>query len=222
MCKHSLVVPELIIFDCDGVLVDSEKLAIKIDQEFLLEIGISMSLEEIVKKFVGKSDQYFQLEIERLVGLNLAPNWKSDLEDRYNQVFAKELKPVNGIIEVLESLEVPVCVASSGSQKKIRNSLELTSLSGYFGENIFSAEQVSKGKPDPELFLFAAAQMEANPAKTVVVEDSNAGVLAGVAAQMHVFGYCGSVTPKSDLLISGVTPFDQMNELLLAISAKNN
>ena len=222
MCNHSGVVPELIVFDCDGVLVDSEKLAIKIDQEFLFKLGISMSLEEIVEKFVGKSDQYFQLEIERLVGSNLAPNWKSDLENRYNQVFENELKPVNGIVEVLESLEVPVCVASSGSQKKIRNSLELTSLSGYFGENIFSAEQVSKGKPDPELFLFAAAQMGANPAKTVVVEDSNAGVRAGVAAQMHVFGYCGSVTPKSGLFAPGVTLFDQMNELLQAISTKNN
>lgn len=214
------MVPELIIFDCDGVLVDSEKLAIKIDQEFLLEIGISMSLEEIVQRFVGKSDQYFQIEIERLVGSKLSPNWKSDLENRYNEVFAKELKPVNGIIEVLESLEVPVCVASSGSQKKIRNSLELTSLADYFGENIFSAQQVSKGKPDPELFLFAAAQMGANRANTVVVEDSHAGILAGVAAQMHVFGYCGSVTPKSGLFAPGVTLFDQMNELLQAISAK--
>jgi HAD superfamily hydrolase (TIGR01509 family) len=221
MCNHSDVVPELIIFDCDGVLVDSETIAIKIDQEFLFEIGISMSTEEIIEKFVGKSDEHFQLEIERHVGSNPPINWKSDLEDRYNKAFREELKPVAGIIEVLESVNVPICVASSGSQKKIRNSLELTSLSHYFGERIFSAEQVSKGKPDPELFLFAAAQMGADPTNTVVVEDSHAGVKAGVDAQMHVFGYTGSVTPESRLRLPGVTTFNQMDQLLLEILAKN-
>lgn len=216
------MVPELIIFDCDGVLVDSEPIAIKVDQEFLHEIGISMSLEQIIEKFVGKSDEYFRFEIEKQLGKNFPENWKSDLENRYQEAFLRELKPVSGIIEVLDSVDAPICVASSGSQKKIRNSLQLTALSNYFGENIFSAEQVSKGKPDPELFLFAADKMGINPSKAVVVEDSESGVVAGVAAQMHVFGYTGSVTPKSRLQIPDVTLFDQMNELLSAISAKTS
>ena len=216
------MVPELIIFDCDGVLVDSEKLAIRIDQEFLLEIGISMSLEEIIEKFVGRSDEYFKNEIEKQLGIIFTENWKSDLEGRYDEAFRNELKPVEGIIEVLESVNVPICVASSGSQKKIRNSLKLTSLLHHFGENIFSAEQVSKGKPDPELFLYAAKIMGANPARTVVVEDSQAGVMAGIAANMHVFGYTGGVISESRLLIPGVTTFAQMSQLLRAITAKKD
>ncbi|MEN9741312.1 MAG: hypothetical protein RIR66_268 [Actinomycetota bacterium] len=211
--------PELIIFDCDGVLVNSEHIAVRIDQEFLLEIGIHMTPEEIIENFVGKSDEYFQNEIEKLNGTKLPSNWKSDLASRYHQAFLTELQPVEGVLEVLESVKVPICVASSGSQKKIRISLELTGLIQYFGENIFSAEQVNNGKPEPELFLFAAAKMGVDPARAVVVEDSRAGVQAGLAAQMQVFAYSGSVTPKDRLQLPGATIFDKMEQLLPAINA---
>lgn len=204
---------ELVIFDCDGVLVDSERIAVRIDAMLLAELGWPLSEQEIVERLVGRSDTYMRSEIESHLGDRLPDNWADRWGPMYREQFAAELEPVDGIIDVLEALELPMCVASSTSPEGVRWRLELTNMLHHFDSNIFSATQVANGKPAPDLFLFAAERMGFDPAVCAVVEDSRWGVEAARAAGMDAFAYAGGLSKAEQLAGERTVVFHDMREL---------
>ncbi len=202
---------DLVIFDCDGVLVDSERLAVRTEAAVLAGLGWPLTEEEIVERFVGRSADYMHREIERHLGRPI--DWAAEFEPRYHEVFERELAPVDGIVEALDAITVPTCVASSGSYDKMAFTLGRTGLHDRFVGRIFSADEVANGKPAPDVFLYAAASMATEPARCVVVEDSVSGVAAGTAAGMRVIAYAGGVTPAQRLAADGVVVIDDMRAL---------
>lgn len=204
---------ELVIFDCDGVLVDSERLAIRIDVEVLTRLGWPLTEAEVVERFVGVSDEHFRVEVERHLGRALPSDWEAEFEPLYRTVFEQGLRPVDGIVEALDRIRHPTCVASSGSHEKMRLTLGLTGLYDRFAGRIFSATEVAKGKPAPDLFLHAAARMGVAPTACVVVEDSAMGVVAARAAGMRVLAFGGGVTPAERLRGAATAVFQHMREL---------
>lgn len=212
---------ELIIFDCDGVLVDSERLSIQVDAVYLERLGWPMPADEIVERFVGRSDADMQAEIEAHIGGPIPPEIDEEFSRLYRETLDRELTPVDGIREALDRIATPRCVASSGKHETIRRNLALTGLTEYFDERIFSATDVEHGKPAPDLFLFAAASLGAEPSRCAVVEDSVHGVDAALAAGMLSFAYAGGVTPAERLARPGAVVFRDMRELpgLLEVAA---
>jgi HAD superfamily hydrolase (TIGR01509 family) len=204
---------DLVIFDCDGVLVDSERLAIRVDAQVLAAVGWKMSEAEVVERFVGRTEDHVRRELSRYLGRELPPDWDAEFSQLYRDTLVRELTAVSGIVEALDRITLPTCVASSGSHEKMRLTLGLTGLYGRFAGRIFSATEVAHGKPAPDVFLFAAARMGFAPERCAVVEDSAAGVTAGVAAGMQVFAYVGGVTPRHRLEREGVAVFDDMRAL---------
>jgi HAD superfamily hydrolase (TIGR01509 family) len=206
---------ELVIFDCDGVLVDSEHLSIRLDAEFLDGLGWPLSKSEIVERFVGRTEAAMRAEIEAHLGRDIGPEWDAFAE-RYVRLFDEELRAVDGAAEAVDAVQAAgfaTCVASSGGHAKIRRSLALTGLADRFGDRIFSGDDVKHGKPAPDLFLHAAATMGVAAERCAVVEDSRHGVAAARAAGMHVFGYGGGVTPADALVGERTTVFTDMREL---------
>ncbi|MDH5750180.1 MAG: HAD family hydrolase [Rhodospirillales bacterium] len=208
----------LIIFDCDGVLVDSEPIANRVLSGLLTELGLPVSPEDCRDQFVGLSIPSVRQQAERILGRALPHTFEDELWARDRAAFATELKPVAGIARVLESLPRPFCVASSGSLEKIRNSLTLTGLLKYFEPNLFSAAQVAHGKPAPDLFLYAAKRMKTPAADCVVIEDSRAGIQAARAAGMRVLGFAGAghAGPGYAALLAGAGAaevFENMTDL---------
>jgi HAD superfamily hydrolase (TIGR01509 family) len=206
---------DLVIFDCDGVLVDSERLSIRLDVELLASLGWTLTEAEVVERWVGKTDREMRREIEEHLGRDIGPEWDA-FSERYLAAFAAELREVEGVAEAVDALQAagyPTCVASSGGHEKIRRNLSLTGLRDRFGERIFSGDDVEHGKPAPDLFLHAAEVMGVPPARTAVVEDSRHGVAASRAAGMWTFAYAGGVTPASALEGERTTVFEDMREL---------
>jgi HAD superfamily hydrolase (TIGR01509 family) len=204
---------ELVIFDCDGVLVDSEHIAVRVESRYLTELGWPLTEAEIMERFTGRTDAYMDEAIEAQLGDRLPDGWKDQFHRRYREAFAAELTPVDGVIEALDQLTIPACVASSGSHDKLRFTLGHTGLYERFEGRIFSGYEVANGKPAPDLFLHAAARMGAGPARCAVVEDSLYGVLAARAAGMRVFGYAGGLTPADRLEGEATVVFVDMREL---------
>jgi len=204
---------ELVIFDCDGVLVDSERIAVRVEAELLGELGWPLSQAEIVERFTGHTDEYMDEAIQAQLGGRLPEGWKERFHRRYREAFAAELVPVDGVLDALDQIAVPTCVASSGSHDKLRFTLGHTGLYERFEGRIFSGYEVANGKPAPDLFLHAAARMGAGPARCAVVEDSLYGVLAARAAGMRVFGYAGGLTPADRLEGEATVVFEDMREL---------
>ena len=204
---------ELVIFDCDGVLVDSEPIAIRIDVEMLAEVGMTVSEQEVIERFVGRSPELLARAVEDALGHPPPADWEERGERRLRCAFEADLQPVAGIREALERITLPVCVASSSPPDRLRFKLELTGLYERFAGHIFSAAEVANGKPAPDLFLYAARQMGFDPAACVVIEDSRYGVLAGRAAGMDVLGYAGGVTPAQALAGPRTIVFDDMRLL---------
>ena len=202
---------DLVIFDCDGVLVDSERLAVRTEAQILASLGWPLSEAEIIDRFVGRSAEHMQLEIERQIGRSI--DWDAEFEPRYREVFERELVPVPGIVDALDKITTPVCLASSGSHDKMRFTLGKTGLFDRFDGRIFSVDQVEHGKPAPDVFLFAAAQMGAAPDRCAVVEDSVSGVTAALAAEMTAFAFAGGVTTSQALSIESAVVFYDMVEL---------
>ena len=202
---------DLVIFDCDGVLVDSERLVVRTESQILTSLGWPMSEAEVVERFIGRSAQYMHSQIE--CHLRRSVDWEAEFESPCRDVFVRELRPVAGVAKMLEALERPSCVASSGTHEKIRFSLGLTGLLDFFEGRIFSVEDVTRGKPAPDLFLHAAEAMGTTPAACAVVEDSPAGVEAALAAGMDVFAFAGGVVPPERLKGEGVRVFDSMHLL---------
>lgn len=204
---------DLVIFDCDGVLVDSEPISNRIFSTMLGEIGLPMTYEETVREFVGRSMQSCIEIMERRLGGPVPEHFLPDYRARTFAAFERDLRPVPGVVDVLDALRAPTCVASSGEHAKIRMTLGVTGLLPRFEGRIFSAVEVERGKPAPDLFLHAARLMNAAPPACAVVEDSILGVQAGVAAGMAVFGYAAQ-SDAGALAASGARVFRTMGELI--------
>ena len=196
----------LVIFDCDGVLVDSENLDSEVLVECFAEEGIVITEHEIDLRFRGKSvPDCVQLSKEILCGL---PAWKSKSSEnqqvdteafwrkkqlRCLEVYQQKLQPIPGVADVIAMLkqqQIAVCVASNGKHEKMAITLAKTNMAQYFGKNVFSFEEVKQGKPAPDLFLHAAKTMGVSPENTLVIEDSLSGIRAALAAGMKPFAYC--------------------------------
>jgi HAD superfamily hydrolase (TIGR01509 family) len=210
---------ELVIFDCDGVLVDSERIAVRIDSQLCGELGWPLTEEEVVERFLGRTSEYMIAEIEANVGRPLPDAWETDFEPRYRAALEAELGPVDGVLDALERITLPVCVASSGSHAKMELTLGLTGLYERFAGRIFSAHDVANGKPAPDLFLFAAERLGVEPSRCAVVEDSRFGVEAARAAGMRAFGYAGGLTPAARLEGPATVVFADMRELPALLDA---
>jgi HAD superfamily hydrolase (TIGR01509 family) len=179
---------DLVIFDCDGVLVDSEMLSVRADIECLAEHGIELTAEEILERYTGISMAGMLSDLEARLSRPL-PGFADRHYDRLHLLFEEGLLPIPGILEVLDSLGSPSCVASSGTPERIKHALSLVGLFDRFYPHVFSAVEVRRGKPAPDLFLHAAARMRVAPARCVVIEDSLPGVAAAVAAGMTAIGF---------------------------------
>jgi len=202
----------LIIFDCDGVLVDSEPIGNRILVEAIGELGLTLSLEEALNLFKGtKMADCVKILSERL-GLPLPEDFVAMLRARTAEAFRKELQPVAGVHAMLNRLTIPRCVASSGPREKINLSLSVTALLPYFEGRIFSSYDIGSWKPSPDLFLHAAASLGVHPSSCAVVEDSALGVRAGTAAGMRVFAY-STASARTEMELLGATPFFHMDEL---------
>ena len=204
---------ELVIFDCDGVLVDSERIAVKVDVEVFARLGLTLTEADVVERFVGRSDEDIFSELERELGHPLAQDWEEKITPLYREAFAAELRPVPGVAEALDQIAIRTCVASSGSHEKMHYTLGLTGLYERFAGRIFSVSEVARGKPAPDIFLHAARQMGVAPARCAVVEDSRWGVEAARGAGMRAFGYAGGLTPAERLSGDGTIVFDDMRQL---------
>ncbi|MGY8704563.1 HAD family hydrolase [Bradyrhizobium sp. 18BD] len=183
--------PELIIFDSDGVLVDSEIIALTVFARIAAEEGVAISVEDAVRSFRGVKMADCVREIERRLGRGVRDTFIADVRQATAIAFDAELKPVEGIHEALAEIIIPVCVASNGPMSKLTHALGLTKLLGHFEGRIFSAYEVGSWKPDPGLFLHAAQTMGAHPSHCIVVEDSLSGARAAKAAGMRVLGFAG-------------------------------
>jgi HAD superfamily hydrolase (TIGR01509 family) len=183
--------PEIVIFDCDGVLVDSEVIALAETRLALGEAGLHLSGEEVLDRFLGLSVETIARSAEKDLGGALPASFSSDLTKRILAGFESELKGIVGIRQALAGLGARVCVASSSPPERIRRSLAAVGYAALFEPNIFSASAVKRGKPKPDLFLHAAREMKAQASACLVIEDSVPGVQAAAAAGMPVFGFTG-------------------------------
>lgn len=201
-----------VLFDCDGVLVDSEPIANRILAEMLTDAGLPYTAERSVERFVGRSMASCMKLIEEELGGPAPRGFAEEYQRRTFEAFLEELRPVPGVVNVLDGLRWPACVASSGDHDKLRTTLSRTGLYPRFQGRIFSATEVARGKPHPDLFLYAAERMGVEPHRCAVVEDSVYGVEAGCAAGMTVFGYTGTVG-AAPLAARGAVVFDDMRRL---------
>jgi HAD superfamily hydrolase (TIGR01509 family) len=204
---------ELVIFDCDGVLVDSEPISVRLDVEMLAELGLTMSRDEVIERFVGRSPEVIVQAVEAELGHPPPDGWFERGEQELRERFEAELEPVPGIVEALGRITLPVCVASSSPPDRLRFKLELTGLYDRFAGRMFSASEVANGKPAPDLFLHAARRMGVEPAGCLVVEDSRYGVQAARAAGMDALGYAGGLTSADVLSGPRTVVFDDMRLL---------
>lgn len=179
-----------LIFDCDGVLVDSEPLAVDELKAMFARLGVDLSEARIYRDFLGRSARVIVEAAARDHGMDVAQEI-ADCDERLCRRFRRELRPIPGVAQVVAGLEGPRAVASSSAPERLSISLALTGLAPLFGPHVYSARQVRNGKPAPDLFLFAARNLGAEPAACVVVEDSPAGILAARAAGMRVVGFLG-------------------------------
>lgn len=208
-----MAAPELVIFDCDGVLVDSEHLSHQVLRQMLAEHGIQLSLAATFEHFMGASTQKCLQVLEGLLGRPAPADFMPRFGARSFEAFRTGLTAVDGVHELIATLEAPFCVASNGPRRKMRLTLGHTCLLPHFEGRLFSADDVRHPKPAPDLFLHAAGTLGAAPAACIVVEDSPTGIAAARAAGMTVFGYA-AMTPAERLLQAGADRvFRRMAEL---------
>ena len=189
---------DLAIFDCDGVLVDSEIVSFEVEAEMLGEIGIALTADDLLTRFLGTSSASMFAILERETGIRLPDDFPERARQRTLDAFDRRLQPIPGIADLLARFPNRKCVASSSDPPRIRHSLSLAGILHHFEPNIFSAAQVKHGKPAPDLFLLAAKSMETSPRRCLVIEDSVAGVTAARAAGMTVLGFAGGSHCRGD------------------------
>src|SRR5262245_1724809 len=185
---------ELVIFDCDGVLVDTERLAVRIDVQGLGQLGWELSESEVIERFVGLSDATVRAEIEAHTGRRLADDWGQEFEHLYRAAFVAELRAVDGVVEALDRITLQTCVASSGSHDKMRFTLGLTGLLPRCEQRLVSAREGTPGKPARGRFLHAAARVGGSQGRRDVVQARRSGSEAAAAGGMRGFAYSGSLT----------------------------
>jgi HAD superfamily hydrolase (TIGR01509 family) len=207
---------QLVIFDCDGVLVDSEVITNRVFAEMLGELGIHVTLSEMFERFVGRSMTQCCELIAELLQRPVPAGFVEQFHSRATAALGAELKAVAGVeaaLDVLDAQGVPYCVASNGTREKMRLTLGHTGLLARFEGRRFSVEEVAQGKPAPDLYLLAARTLDVVPARCCVIEDTPTGVTAGVAAGMRVYGYC-ALMPAQRMSAAGAhRTFTSMSEL---------
>jgi HAD superfamily hydrolase (TIGR01509 family) len=208
----------LIIFDCDGVLVDSEVISCRAHAATLTRHGYPITADQVLERFLGVSDLEARMIVEAEIGRKLPDDFTSQVKQATLQRYADDLQPVPYVAEAVAAIRLPKCVASSGTPEKIRHGLTCAGLYDILAPHIFSAGQVKRGKPAPDLFLFAAEQMKVPPARCVVIEDSVPGVTGARAAGMTVLGFHGGSHCRpgyAETLRSAgaAVTFDDMREL---------
>jgi len=209
---------DLVIFDCDGVLVDSEVISCRAHAEVLTRHGYPITSDQVLARFLGVSDREARLMIEKEISRKLPDDFESQVKQATLQFYAGDLRAISFVGEAIAAIGLPKCVASSGTPEKIRHGLECAGLFDQLAPHIFSASQVKRGKPAPDLFLFAAEQMQASPARCVVIEDSIPGITGALAAGMAVLGFHGGSHCQpgySDILraAGAALTFDDMRQL---------
>ncbi len=213
----------LVIFDCDGVLVDSEKLAVAIDVLAIGALGWPITEAEVIDRHLGRSNADVLADIEEHIGRPVPAAWDEAWNAEYRRAFDEQLEAMPGIVDAIKAIAAEgfqTCVASSGSQQKMRRTLGRTGLWDFFAGRIFSATEVERGKPEPDLFLYAAKLVGAAAARCVVVEDSRYGVAGAKAAGMKAIGFAGGITPAehlaaADVVITGMSDLPGAVSLLL-------
>ena len=209
---------DLVIFDCDGVLVDSEVISCRAHAETLTRHGYPITADQVLVRFLGVSDREARMTIEAELGRSLPDDFEAQMKQAALQRYATDLQDIPHIAETIAAIPLPKCVASSGTPEKIRHGLEYAKLYDLLAPHIFSATQVKRGKPAPDLFLFAAEQMNAAPARCIVIEDSVPGVTGARAAGMIVLGFHGGghCPPGHDKLLrdaGAIETFADMRQL---------
>lgn len=195
---------ELIIFDCDGVLVDSERITAEVFSKVLNEeCGLSLSLDVLLETFMGQSSQKCLTIIEEMIGQKPPLGLETRYQNEINNALQKSVTAITGIEKTLAELSIPYCVASGGTHEKMRTTLGKTNLLEHFEGKLFSTSDVPRGKPSPDVFLHAAKSMQClDPNRCLVIEDSPLGVEGGIAAGMTVFGFADLIR-KQKLIESG-------------------
>lgn len=201
-----------IIFDCDGVLVDTEKIGNGIMLSMAAEYGFEMKLEDAYRDFNGRNLKECFLHIEKAIGKKLPDNFESDYREKSFEAFRTQVKPMEGIVSFLDKLKIPYCVASSGPVDKIRLNLEVAGLLDKFENKIFSSYQIKSWKPEPGIFLHAAKEMRFEVKDCIVIEDSKAGVIAGIQGGFKVYGFANGFN-NEDLEKEGAILFNSYEEL---------
>jgi HAD superfamily hydrolase (TIGR01509 family) len=209
---------DLVIFDCDGVLVDSEVISCRAHAETLTRHGYPITAEGVLRRFLGVSDREARLMVEGELGRNLPDDFETQMKQAALRMYADELRSIPHVAEAVAALGLPKCVASSGTPEKIRHGLTCAGLYDQFAPQIFSAVEVRRGKPAPDLFLFAAERMNASPGRCIVIEDSVPGVTGARSAGMTVLGFHGGshCTPGHGQMLRQAgadLTFDDMRQL---------
>ena len=211
---------ELVIFDCDGVLVDSERITTLVFSRILEEeCGLSLSFDDLLRTFMGQSSQECLNIIEDMLGHKPPKGLENRYQTEIHKALSESVIKINGIEKALEEISIPYCVASGGSHEKMQNTLGKTNLLRYFEGKLFSATEVSCGKPYPDIFLYAASKMGCvKPNKCLVIEDSPLGVKAGIAAGMTVFGFSDLISQQKLISSGAHHTFIDMGNLANEIS----
>jgi HAD superfamily hydrolase (TIGR01509 family) len=216
---------DLVIFDCDGVLVDSELISCRAHSETLTRHGYPITADQVLERFLGVSDREARAAIEAEIGRKLPDDFEAQVKHATLQFYPGDLRAISHVGEAIAAIDLAKCVASSGTPEKIRHGLTCAALYDVLAPNIFSATQVKRGKPAPDLFLFAAEQMRASPARCVVIEDSVPGITGALAAGMSVLGFHGGSHCQpghaGKLRAAGAhRTFDDMRQLPALIAAE--
>ena len=205
-----------IIFDCDGVLIDSESIAIGVLVIMANHLGANMDFKESLVSLKGKSLNLCMDIISNRINTPLPIHFEQDYRINTFEAFREKIQPIKGVKRVLENLNLPFCVASSGPENKIRLNLELTGLLTFFEGNIFSCYTIQKWKPEPDIFLWAAETMGFKPNECLVIEDSISGVKAAKAGGFDVFGYTEH-DYNNQLQEVATKTFDSMDKLFMIL-----
>jgi len=201
-----------IIFDCDGVLVDSEAISAKVFQKMILELGFEIDFDTLLEEITGTTMNENLQYIREIINDELPASFETDFRKRSYEAFKTDIKPIHGIPDLLEKIKIPVGVASSGPIEKIRLNLSVTNLIHFFGENIFSSYEIGSWKPEPDIYLHAAKKMGFKPEECAVIEDSLPGIQAAIAGGFDVFGFANDRN-KAAFEEWGAKTFFSMNEL---------
>jgi HAD superfamily hydrolase (TIGR01509 family) len=221
------MIPQHIIFDCDGVLVDSEPLSMELDYLLLRENGINLSREEVMQRFVGLTFGALIEQVTHQFDMRLPDDLIETKDRRLLELFETQLQAVEGAEEALEAIALPRSVASNSPRTRVEAAFRIAGLSRHFGSRITTFEDVSRGKPAPDIYFEAAARAGVRPEECLVVEDSVAGVTAAAGAGCIVLGFTGTVHDREDhaarLSSAGATAvfghMQQLPQLVASFSA---